>query len=1092
MIEIMNVKLNKCLNKLEDVVMKKQTLTLGPALLAGFLALGTMLSSCLNPVGLPIEFKLSTEVSGQIDIKSVDYAILWVINHTNSVDVEQMTISREDGPDAYPTQVIDNRPLHASSYASYHQPSVKEYTVQIDYVPNPDRLPMPVYTEAQLNGTITTKLQMPRAGATYTLHLYRAAGDKLVLVENELMSKTPDSEDTEYPPEPPTEAEAVPLIIKNLTKNVTISAEQFGDLGFVVPVNAKDQGLFFLEPGSWPTTLEWIRDAVEGETPERNIITIANQSNAQRTLYAYFYRTTAGANSYDLTTTWPPEAGDVASDNENPEDSLGEYEGMLRIINKSTKWWIEETNWNDATYTTQVPGGNEAQYIVATGSSKSLQFTVSDGNEWKLSRVYKTTVNPRKVTTVTFDDSWVTEGGVDIPLDGGIIRLINDCTVNSEVTIQSLVVSTGSTMRTIGSLEFDPAGAVSSNAATGGNNYSANVTLIDDPQGLRITNGARYTAELLLSTREGVIRASWSNLILYRKAVTLVVTDAVIESLKTHSGTIRITNNSNALVTGILIKDVTTGNEAGAESLSFVPAGDIEGSSTAAYTFYGTDSVPLISGRRYSISVVVERDDNTRVVLVPGGDETTGGVSRLLYDRTIDLVIKQEHVDEVLPPPASFIPVTSIINLPAQMRIDDVLTLRGTSLETTATGYIVPSNATNRSNGIVLSKGAESNTNVVTLGGSTTEATITANTFGYVTVWMTVRDGRGPGQDYTQFVQVNVLADDQPPMGHVDVTHIHGIPTTLPAGTHTLQPVVQPTDATNKDITWSLVSGNATITSGGTLTANNSGTITIRATITSGIADGVDFVRDFNISITGGLVTVRFLYDGKTPATSTEHGWTIDAIEVIRRPDAFNQGGSPGPVGVLRHANDLLGQTDTWWTAHERGDSASSGTGVFHIGSTLPIEYDTETQNYAVLRIASPQHGQQVRTLSNTHLNSSYYNPAGLADTAAHYPGNHVWDSAYGSIGTWSGSGNGQALARQGDYATVTLRDDTVYWVRARMRKNDDAVGVWYKATSLQEWFSINLRTQWHRIDQNGVLNVYIYMFHLPYFDFSKQKAGTH
>jgi hypothetical protein len=180
----------------------------------------------------------------------------------------------------------------------------------------------------------------------------------------------------------------------------------------------------------------------------------------------------------------------------------------------------------------------------------------------------------------------------------------------------------------------------------------------------------------------------------------------------------------------------------------------------------------------------------------------------------------------------------------------------------------------------------------------------------------------------------------------------------------------------------------------------------------------------------------------------------------------------------LKHANDLTGETDTWWTAHERGDSASSGTGIFHIGSTLPIEQDSETSPYKVLRIASSTPGYQVSVATS---------PA-----AGRYPGTVAWDSAYGTTGTWSGSGQGYALASPGDYATITIRDDTVYWVRARMRHYTSGVGVWYKAVGLQEWFAINPRLLRNRVGPDGVLNVYIYMFDLPYFNFSRQKAGTH
>ena len=86
----------------------------------------------------------------------------------------------------------------------------------------------------------------------------------------------------------------------------------------------------------------------------------------------------------------------------------------------------------------------------------------------------------------------------------------------------------------------------------------------------------------------------------------------------------------------------------------------------------------------------------------------------------------------------------------------------------------------------------------------------------------------------------------------VAVTNITGVPATATAGTAlTLTGTVVPSTATNKTITWSVVSGSATV-SGSTLNAAAAGTVTVRATIANGTAQGTNYTKDFTITVSGG------------------------------------------------------------------------------------------------------------------------------------------------------------------------------------------------------------------------------------------------
>ena len=86
------------------------------------------------------------------------------------------------------------------------------------------------------------------------------------------------------------------------------------------------------------------------------------------------------------------------------------------------------------------------------------------------------------------------------------------------------------------------------------------------------------------------------------------------------------------------------------------------------------------------------------------------------------------------------------------------------------------------------------------------------------------------------------------------VTGITGIPDTIAAGVGiTLNGIVAPSYATNRNIIWSVQNVGTTeaeITNGNVLTANEVGTVIIRATIVNGYTTTTNFVRDFTITVT--------------------------------------------------------------------------------------------------------------------------------------------------------------------------------------------------------------------------------------------------
>ena len=178
----------------------------------------------------------------------------------------------------------------------------------------------------------------------------------------------------------------------------------------------------------------------------------------------------------------------------------------------------------------------------------------------------------------------------------------------------------------------------------------------------------------------------------------------------------------------------------------------------------------------------------------------------------------------------TFVPVTGITGMPT-------VATAGTPLTLTAT--VQPSSATNQAI-------AWSIQNPGTTGATVSGNTLNATTAGTATVRATIAGGTNATTAFTQDFAVTVNA------GFVPVTGITGVPTTAIAGTPlALTATVQPSNATNQAITWSVHDAGTTgaTISGNTLNATEGGTLTLRVTITDGLAIGTPYTRDFPITV---------------------------------------------------------------------------------------------------------------------------------------------------------------------------------------------------------------------------------------------------
>jgi len=231
-------------------------------------------------------------------------------------------------------------------------------------------------------------------------------------------------------------------------------------------------------------------------------------------------------------------------------------------------------------------------------------------------------------------------------------------------------------------------------------------------------------------------------------------------------------------------------------------------------TWASGDTTIVTSG--FTVSPTVLNTQGTQVVTVTFSGRTT----------TFDVTVNAAHI-----------PVTSITGVPTSVTAGTPLTLTGT---------VNPSNATNRT---VTWSIENAGTTGATISGNTLRTTAA----GSVTITATVANGTAPNSNYTQNFTVTVNA------AHVPVTSITGLPTTMTAGTPlTLTGMVNPSNATNRTVTWSIANAGATgaTISGNTLRATAAGTVTVRATVANGTAQNTDFVWDFAVAVTVAHVRI--------------------------------------------------------------------------------------------------------------------------------------------------------------------------------------------------------------------------------------------
>ena len=179
----------------------------------------------------------------------------------------------------------------------------------------------------------------------------------------------------------------------------------------------------------------------------------------------------------------------------------------------------------------------------------------------------------------------------------------------------------------------------------------------------------------------------------------------------------------------------------------------------------------------------------------------------------------------------AFNPVTGITGLPTAMSANSTITLAG---------VVAPADATFTS--ISKYEILDAGTTGATLSGNK----LTALGAGTVNLRATVGSGLGTS-DYTKDFEVAV--------SFTPLTNIDGIPASIQNGVAvTLTPGFTPSDASYRDVVWSVKSGSATV-NGNSVTPTAPCTLVLTATVANGTAYGTNYTKDFTITVPSEPVT---------------------------------------------------------------------------------------------------------------------------------------------------------------------------------------------------------------------------------------------
>ncbi|MEA4847496.1 MAG: S-layer homology domain-containing protein [Clostridiaceae bacterium] len=193
---------------------------------------------------------------------------------------------------------------------------------------------------------------------------------------------------------------------------------------------------------------------------------------------------------------------------------------------------------------------------------------------------------------------------------------------------------------------------------------------------------------------------------------------------------------------------------------------------------------------------------------------------------------------------------------------------------------------------------------------------------GSATVEVTAQDGTP--KTYT--IHFTLAAAPNVPVESITVTGVGGATSVEVGGTLQMLAAVSPGNATNQDVDWSIEggSGSAAISTSGLLTANATGTVTVRATAQDGSGEYDDKV----ITITNAAPT------GKTLLSITAPNDPPDVVNGVPKTAAAL--GLPSTVTLVTDSGNVSANV-TWNVAASSYNPSTTSVQTFTVGGTVAL-----------------------------------------------------------------------------------------------------------------------------------------------------------
>jgi hypothetical protein len=602
---------------------------------------------------------VSVDVNVNIDTTNNDMAVMWLVNRSKTLDVTQFTIDRPKAANetadqlSYP-MTYTGKPLHGTSFASYHTPTEIPFTVSISWRD----------TSKNTTGDIEPfEVQLPR-GLDYKFYLYRTRDGNIVAVPEDKLAEQPaDPGDTPSEPSIPSVASAYTMVVLNVTPDQNIDEVEFvkdpNTYAIANEPRAKDQQMIFLEAGSYRAKASYTRNGTQRATTVKTaIVTAEAGSMALRTNFLYFYKTKTG--DYQLTQNWPPIPND-ASDGNRVEDTLLDTQGILEIVNNAVANYphaliarinINNTEYPNATNTTNYmgPGDPPKQYILDVGSV-SVSFRPTDQTFYGQISIRE--IESQKITTLSYINDLGNPSAFpeDLGYGSGLIRIVN----NSTGVVVSAAVYDKANLAdslSIGYEDFNPPLPVQYGKV-------GLVPVIGTAE-VPLREGANQLVQVLLETVNGLVVVE-RVVALRGQIATIEIGEVNLEQNQRAGSKVTVINNTDTATT---ILGLYVYNEANPDTFAAYPL-NISAPPRGSQTLYvlSTTGLPIVQGAAYKARLGVY--GNGTIGLVEKNFEADGYLYSLNPDtHTRTITLNQSD----LPPEVvadSFKPVTGIAIAPS-------------------------------------------------------------------------------------------------------------------------------------------------------------------------------------------------------------------------------------------------------------------------------------------------------------------------------------------------------------------------------------------------------------------------------------------